>query len=220
MQVNGEWLEVRSTAPGVLDPLGYRLPQPADDAKQWPRQFSFVIDGSDSRTRALPMLHHGRANVFADRRVENLGARVNRALEALATRDEVATFQATACRLGDAYGLYARDLFNRSSFRIYMRRLGVEFSDDPYIELTSTGRLKCNDWGEFDPEFVVGGGPYPKEEEEVEERRGGLTPFMLGVLKFGPMKPDELALLTRIIRAAPVLVSRSPSSIVDTLKAA
>ena len=110
MQIRGEWLEIRSTAPGVLDPLGYRLQQPADDARQYPRQFSFVIDDSDSRTRALPMLHHGKANIFADRRIEKLGERLNRALEALAARDEVATFQATACRLGDAYGLYTRDL--------------------------------------------------------------------------------------------------------------
>ena len=101
-----------------------------------------------------------------------------------------------------------------------MSRLGVEFSADPYVSLTPSGRFEAKDWGEFDAEFVIGGGPYPKEEEVVEDRRGGLTPFMLGVLKFGPIKPDELVHITNVVRTAPVLVSNSPRSIVESLKVA
>jgi hypothetical protein len=127
---------------------------------------------------------------------------------------------ANAVRIGDAYGIYARDVFNRAAFRIHLARLGMEFSTDPYVNLLSSGRFSCRDWGKFEPAFLIGGGPYPEDDYAVEDRRGGLTPFMLGVLRIGKLDPAELAHLARFIRRAPILVSNNPRAVLESLKAA
>jgi hypothetical protein len=220
VQVKGSWLEVRSTAEDVLAPLGYGTKEPPGGAETHERVFSFVIDEGDGKTRSLPMLYHGPAQIFADRRLESLGLRLNQALEAIAAvQDDQSMYMINACRIGDRYGLYARDVFNRASFRIHMSRLGVEFADDPYVRLLPTGRFDCRDWGEFDPEFMVGGGPYPQDPDEVENRRGGMTPFMFGVLRMGRITAAELKHLAAFVRRAPVLSSQSPRAVVEQLVA-
>lgn len=220
MQVNASWLEVRSTAPGVLEPLGYHVKRPPAGTDQHERVFSFVIDDEDKRTRSLPMLYHGPAQIFADRRLEALGLRLNRALEAIAAVPGDAIYMTNACRIGPSYGLYARDLFNRASFRLHMSRLGVEFAEDPYVTLLPSGRFECRDWGEFEPEFMVAGGPFPADPEDVDERTGGMAPFMFGVLRLGRITASELAHLARFVRHARVLSSQSPHAVVETLRAA
>ncbi len=212
---------MRSTASGVLAPLGYRATKPPRDADVHERVFSFVLDEGDGKTRALPMLYHGPAQIHADRHLEGLGQRLNRALEAIAAvQDDESVYMINACRIGDRYGLYARDIFNRASFRVHMSRLGVEFADDPYVRLLPSGRFDCRDWGEFDPEFMVAGGPYPQDPEEVENRRGGLAPFMFGVLRLGRITAPELKHLSSFVRRAQVLSSQSPHAIVEQLAAA
>ena len=221
MQVKtGSWLEVRCTAPDVLSSIGYHVKEPPAGAEHHDRVFSIVIDEGDGKTRTLPMLYHGPAQIYADRHLENLGLRLNRALEAIAAVESEAVYMATACRMGDMYGLYMRDLFNRASFRLHMSRLGVEFADDPYVTLLESGRFRCRDWGEFEPSFLVAGGPFPTDPDEVENRRGGLAPFMFGVARLGRITPPELAHLARLVRTAPVLASQSPRAIVEALQAA
>jgi hypothetical protein len=182
--------------------------------------FNIVIDESGGRTRALPMLYHGRAQIFADRDIRALGRRIERALEAIAAQETEAAYMANAVRIGDAYGLYTRDTFNRESFRIQMRRLGVEFADDPYVVLNPDGSFRCRDWGDFAPTFLVAGGPYGADEDVVENRRGGLAPFMFGVLRIGRITAPELVHLGRFVRESPVLSSRSPKALLETLNAA
>jgi hypothetical protein len=167
------------------------------------------------------MLYHGPAQIFADRHMENLGLRLNQALEAIAAaQEDEAIYMINACRIGERYGLYSRDLFNRASFRVHMSRLGVEFAEDPYVRLLPSGRFDCRDWGEFDPEFMVSGGPFPRDPEEVDNRRGGMTPFMFGVLRMGRITASELKHLAGFVRRAPVLSSQSPRAVVEQLAAA
>jgi hypothetical protein len=218
--VKDDWVELRATAGGVLDRLGYGQTDPPADARLHEGIFSVLIDEGGGRTRALPTLYHGRTQVFADRSVDAIGPRVERALEAIAAQDEDATYMANAVRIGDRFGLYTRDTFNRSSFRIHMKRLGVAFAEDPYVVLEPGGTFTCRDWGRFTPEFMVAGGPYEGDEEDVTDRRGGLAPFMFGVLRIGQIAAPELALLARFVRTSPVLSSRSPQAVVATLKAA
>ena len=179
-----------------------------------------LIDESGGRTRALPTLYHGRTQVFADRSVDAIGPRIERALEAIAAQDDEATYMANAVRIDGRHGLYTRDTFNRSSFRLHMRRLGAEFAEDPYVVLEPDGSFTCRDWGSFVPDFMVAGGPYEGDVEDVTDRRGGLAPFMFGVLRVGQIGAPELALLARFVRDSPVLSSRSPQAVVATLKAA
>jgi hypothetical protein len=220
VQVNGSWLEVRSTAPDVLGSLGYHVEEPPAGAESHDRIFSIVVDDGDGKTRSLPMLYHGPAQIFADRRLENLGLRLNRALEAIAAAETDAIYMATACRIGDVTGIYMRDLFNRASFRIHMSRLGADFAEDPYVSLLPSGKFECRDWGEFEPGFLVSGGPFPTDPEEVDDRRGGMAPFMFGVFRLGRITPAELGHLARFVRHAPVLASQSPRAVMDALRAA
>jgi hypothetical protein len=211
---------VRCTAPGVLESIGYRVSEPPDGAESHDRIISVVLHDGGGKTRSLPMLYHGPAQIYADRRLENIGLRLNRALEAIAAAKTDALYMATACRVGNTYGLYMRDLFNRASFRIHMARLGVEFADDPYTRLLPSGSFGCRDWGEFDPEFLVSGGPFPRDPEEVEIKRGGMAPFMFGVFRLGRITPVELGHLARFVRRARVLASQSPHAIVGAVHAA
>jgi hypothetical protein len=220
VELNGTWLEVRCTHAGALEEMGCHVEEPPEGAERHDRVFSVVIDEGDGRTRTLPMLYHGPAQIHADRHLQNLGARLERALEAIAAAETDAVYMATACRIGGTYGLYTRDIFNRSSFRLHMSRLGVEFAEDPYVRLLPSGRFDCRDWGEFDPGFMVAAGPFPEEPEEVEDRRGGMAPFMFGVLRLGRITAPELVHLARFVRSAPVLASQSPRSIVEALRAA
>lgn len=217
---NGSWLEVRCTAPDVLERLGYHVERPPAGAEAHERIFSIVVDEGGGRTRTLPMLYHGPAQIFADRLLENLGLRLNRALEAIVAAETEAMYMANACRIGDAYGIYTRDIFNRASFRLHMGRLGVEFAEDPYTKLLPDGRFECRDWGQFEPSFLVAGGPFPEDPEEVEVRRGGMAPFMFGVFRLGRITPSELVHLGRFVRSARVVASRSPRAIVDAVQAA
>jgi hypothetical protein len=216
----GAWLQVRCTAPGVLESLGYDAAEPPPGSEAHDRIFSIVIDEGGGRTRTLPMLYHGPAQIYADRRLENLGLRLDRALEAIAAAETEAVYMATACRIGDTYGIYMRDLFNRASFRLHMARLGVEFAHDPYTKLVPSGRFECRDWGEFDPEFLVSGGPFPRDPEEVEVKRGAMAPFMFGVFRLGRITPPELVHLGRFVRNARVLASQSPHAVVTAVQAA
>jgi hypothetical protein len=200
--------------------LGFESTDPPDGARRHEAIFSVVVDESEARTRALPTLFHGRTQVFADRSVEAIRPRIERTLEVIEAQDAEAAYIANAIRIGDRYGLYTRDSFNRSSFRVHLKRLGVEFADDPYVVLNPDGTFRCRDWGHFAPEFMVAGGPYKGDEETVEDRRGGLAPFMFGVLRIGQITAPELALLSRFVRRSAVLSSRSPGAIVETLKAA
>ena len=73
---------------------------------------------------------------------------------------------------------------------------------------------------DFEPEFFITGGPYPGDSDEVYERQGAFTSFMLGVLRLGQVTASEVAHLTRVTRRARVFASKSPSEIVRLLEAA
>lgn len=210
-------MEIRSTAPGVLDSLGYKQLNPPADATRYEAIFSIVVDDPQRKTRALPSLYHGKAQVFAHRDIAPLGARMKRALEVIAAADTDAAYLATACRIGESCGIYTRDIFNRSSFRLHMTRLGAEFAEDPYVTLMPSGAFRCQDWGEFDAQFMIAGGPFPTDEDAVDDRSGGLAPFMFGILRAGQIRPSELALLGKFVRRAPILASHSPQAILGVL---
>lgn len=212
------WLEVRSSAPDVLETLGYRDLEPPDGADSQEGVFSILVDDPAKKTRSLPTLYHGRAQVFSDRRLEEVGRRLNRALEVIAVAESTSSFMATACRFEGKHGLYTRDLFNRASFRLRMTRLGMEFADDPYVRM-SADAFSCLDWGEFRPEFVIGGGPYPRDEDALEKRKGGLTPFMFGILRVGQVTGSDLATIAKLVTDVPVLVSQSPKAVLEAVAA-
>jgi hypothetical protein len=218
VEVGDAWLEIKSTAAGVLDPLGYRTPEPPEGAAAHEHIFSIVIDDPGKKTRALPSLHHGRTQVFVHRDLAALGARLNRALEVIGAASEDAAYFVASCRIGDKPGLYLRDLFNRSSYRLHLSRLGVEFAEDPYTRLMASGLFDCRDWGEFEPQFVIAGGPYPADENEVIDRGGGLAPFTFGILRVGQITSPEIAHLSALVRRVPVLASRSPQAVMRLLQ--
>lgn len=220
MPLAGEWLEIRSTAPGVLGKLGSFHEDPPANATTRERVFSVVVDDHGKKTRSLPSLYHGRAQIFAHRDVGALRPRLERALQVIEAADREAAYQATACRVGGVHGIYTRDLFNRSSYRLHLSRLGVEFADDPYVTLMPSGWFKCADWGEFEPRFLIAGGPYPQDDEGLVDKRGGLVPFFFGILRVGQIAPSELVHLAKFVRRAPVLSSRNAQAVVEAVRAA
>ncbi|HEX2195809.1 MAG TPA: hypothetical protein VHJ76_02690 [Actinomycetota bacterium] len=165
-----------------------------------------MVDDPGKKTRALPTMYHGNAQLYADRDVDKVRARLVRTIDAVLHAKERPAYLASACRIDDAYGLYAHGVYNREPYRLRAVRAGLEVSDDPYVELTPSGEFASDGWGPFRPEFIVVSrvrGPRGREHENVN--KGGLLAFNFGILRVGDVGMVELHHLISIIKGARVV---------------
>jgi hypothetical protein len=170
-----------------------------------------------AKTRRLPSLYVYDYQVFADRREEPVLGRLRLSLDtALASRGE-SIFAMHACRFEGMIGIYARDLFNRSSYRRKLTRLGVSFADDPYVRFTGDGTFISRDLGEFRPEFVVLSSS-AEDPKELVKAKGAWLAFNIAGLRLGQIDGAELAQLTEALSGVEAIGSGDAKVLAGALK--
>ena len=208
---------MRSTTEGILDGIGSASAERDPDARTREGVFSVVVDPGTQRRRRLPSLYLGPSQVFAHRDIEQVKRRLEITIAAAVKSYEIPTYALTACRVGDSIGLYARDTFNRASYRRWLTSAGAELAQDPYVRFGDDGRFTCADWGAFEPRFVVM--DYNEEDAEgVERVSAGLLAFAIASQRLGPISGPELALLTRSLRSAMGVSSDDAATLVAFLR--
>lgn len=194
---------------------------PPDDAPRYEGIFSLVVDDPAKKTRALPTMYHGNAQLYADRDVDKVRARLVRTIDAVLHAKERPSYLAPACRIDGRRGLYTHGVYNRDPYRLRAIRAGLEVADDPYVRLTPTGEFECDGWQPFRPDFIVVSripGPRGRETENVN--RGALLAFNFGILRVGDMGTMELHHLIATIKEAQLVAEEDPRRLVETLRAA
>lgn len=168
-------------------------------------------------SRRLPTLFFGRAPVFADRSIDKVAARLTRVAEIALEAWDRPTYLLQPCALGDRVGLYSRDLMNRSAFRARLRRLGVEFTEDPFVTFTESSRFSCRDWGEFDPSFVITAGYDNDDPDKIMESTHALLAFQLTTFRMGGIGSEELRRLVAACHGVQSAAARNPEAVVSRL---
>ncbi|MGH2806106.1 MAG: hypothetical protein ACRDKT_02400 [Actinomycetota bacterium] len=178
--------------------------------------FSVVVDHSDAGFRRLPTLYLGSAQLFADRSVDTVVDKTAAIVASTIEAPRRATFLLTPCRVADRVGLYGRDVFNRSIFRIKLEREGVEFATDPYVVLDEDGSFLSTDWGRIRPAFVVlnGAGETP---DDVIRSEGALLAFSLATFRIGRFGAADLTALTRAVAGIGSVAALEPAAVVRAL---
>jgi hypothetical protein len=210
-------MEVRSTAMGVLGDLDLPYGEP-DPERSYPEIFSLVIDRNEGRVRALPSFYFGSARVYADRDLARVTGRLITTFNDVVRAPHVPTFQMNACRVGDRYGLYLGDFFNRSVARIRLRRQGMEFAETPFVRLRDDDEFECDDWGSLRPSFLALTGKTDEPTELVRPARGYLL-LSFASLRLGPIPRSELARLAAIIRDLDAVGAGDAATLVAELAA-
>lgn len=186
--------------------------------------FSIVIDTVDltadpaKKARKLPTLYLGNAAVFADRSIDAVCERLNLLVVAIVRSHERPTYCFHPIRFDDRFGLYGRDLFNRSIYRKRLERLGVTFSADPYPRLTEHGAFECDDWGEISPEVVVLAADDVEHPERVVRTGGALLPFSFLTMRFGQVGPSEIRLVTSMSKRMTAVSAEDPAAVMAYLR--
>lgn len=178
-----------------------------------------MVGDPAERTRALPSVYHANAQLYADRDVTKAQRRLVQTIEAVLHAKEQPAYLVAACRVGDRKGLYARDAYNRATFRLRALRAGLEIADDPYVRMTPSGEFECEGWEPFRPEFVVVTsirGPRGREAENIN--KGAFLTFLFGILRVGDMGMVELHHLVSTIKNAEVVDEDDPARLVEVLR--
>ena len=205
--------------PGTLVELPAGSPAAADSPR-YEGIFNLVanVDDRDQRKgpRRLPTLYFGKAPVFVDRSVDVVAEKLVRVAEIATVAWRQPTYLLQPCALGNRVGLYGRDLLNRSSYRSKLRRLGVEFPDDPFVTFSDDGRFKCRDWGSLEPSFVIARGS-DEDPDKVLEATDALLAFRLATYRMGPINPSELKRLVGVCNGLESAAARNPEAVVAKL---
>jgi hypothetical protein len=209
-------LELRATRSGLVSSIAAPEVGTDADAPRFNGTFSIVVDHSVAGFRRLPTLYLGAAQLFADRDLDEVLKRTEAIVRSTVEAAQRATFLLTPCRVGVRTGLYGRDVFNRSIFRIKLERLGVEFATDPYVTLEEDGTFTSAEWGRVEPSFVIlnGAGATP---EEVITSEGALLTLNLATFRLGPLAAGELAALTRSVAGVRSVAAIEPAAVAAAL---
>ncbi len=193
---------MRSTAPGLLDDLGAPVRRrPPSGADAFGGALSVVVDAR-AGIRRLPTLFLERSELYADRDPARVADRLRTLVAAIRSAPQRATYAATRCSWRGRDGLYARDLYNRSTHRIGLARRGMSFAADPFVVLSPYGRFVAGG-DAFVPAFIVLADDHPDDPGRVVRSGGAMVPFLLAGLRFGELVDGaELAALRRAVEGA------------------
>jgi hypothetical protein len=211
------WLEARSTAPDVLGDLPLPWGTPADDDERHAAIFSVVVDDPSKRVRELPSLYHGNAQIYASRDIADVRQKLAATVSAVLESSSRAWYLASACRVGNRFGLYARDVCNRDPFRMRTARAGLVISDDPHVRMTDDGSFTCEGWPSFQPTFIV---VNPRRDAEARNlNEGASLTFLFGILRLGAMTAPELRHVVQMVKTADIVDADDPDDVVERLEA-
>jgi hypothetical protein len=169
-----------------------------------------------TRARRLPLLYLDRAAIFADRELSIVRRELSKAVDAIASSIARPTYFIDPCEIGGRRGLYARDLYSRTAYRRRLMRQGARFGGDRYPRFTESGTFDCDDWGEFDPSFVIVDLD-PDDPQEIGTMSAGLMAFVLATHRFGRPSSEELSRLVSLCRQVEVVSASDPSTVVGHL---
>lgn len=212
------WVEVRSNVSGLLGSLDLPYGKPNDDGSTIEGGLSLVIrDPSESRgVRRLPMVWLEAYPLFADRSLDVVKARMTLAGQTVVDAASVPTYMLYAAQLDGAWGLYGRDLFERSTYRRKLMRLGLDMSPLPFVILDENG-FQSPDGDPFTPRFaLLGGGD--DDPDRAEWFGGALVPFTISSYRFGPAGPDEIRRIVRYSSDITALGANRPEVAIAALR--
>jgi hypothetical protein len=206
---------VRTTIPGALDGVTFPRNGAAPEAPRLEGTLSLVGANAVGQVRRLPLLYLGRAPLFGARNVTDLTRRLVQVAELLMSSYRQPTYALASCDLEGRAGLYAMDLYNRSSRRLKLQRLGLTFSDLPFIRLAPDGRCMTAEHDIFSPKFLI----------LANRPQGALTSpakllMILATLRLGLPAPSELNLLAELGESVQVIHGDDPARVHSELKGA
>ena len=176
-----------------------------------------MIYDESSKTRRLPCIYIGSAELWAERDEAAVVEKLSSIVPRLARSDEVSTYSLTACEFQGHKGIYARDVFNRSTFRRKLARRGMAFDDDPFVHISPEGRFSSSRFGEFDLSFVIASDRDEEDDMEVVTPPPALTAFVVASFRIGLVPQKELPNLVSTIANAIVLGSGEADPLADRL---
>ncbi|HVM35199.1 MAG TPA: hypothetical protein VM784_07645 [Actinomycetota bacterium] len=209
------WLEARATAAGALDRLELLEPGlPPAGASRFEGVFSVVVNDRSKKLRRLPTLYFKKAPVFTGRDDIEVVRMTTSVAQTVMRSVTSPTYLVTACEIHRRLGLYARDVHNRSSYRLKLARVGGRFSENPFVTFAGKGTFECHEWGAFSPEFVVLGLPAP---DDVVRTTGALLVFLIATRRIRKLSSSELHELVGALGTLEALSADDPELLATTI---
>ncbi len=218
MNAGPEWIEVRANDPAILESASWPKEKPTTEAPVHEGVLSVVVrpPNGETRARRLPSLYLGTAAIFADRELARVHQELSKCVDAITLSTSRPTYFIDPCEIGGRRGLYARDVHSRSAYRRRLMRQGMRFGDDRFPRFNDDGRFECDDWGEFDPSFVLMD-LEPDDPQEIGTMSAGLMAFLLATHRFGRPSSEELSLLIAFCKRAEAVSASDPSTVAGHL---
>lgn len=210
---------MRATEPGLLGDLP-GVTEPPDDGKfRHEGGFSLVTDPAGGRVKKLPSFYVNSSQTYAHRELAAVQHRLARAVDVFQSTAERSSYMLTACEVAGRKGLYGTDMFNRSVYRQQLKRLGMRFSDDPFVEYRPDGRFASEDFDPFDAEFVT----LLRRSDNppgIIETHGALLVHQLTFYRVSDVSPEELNRLVRFAAGVDALAATDAADLVAALSGA
>jgi hypothetical protein len=203
---------VRSTVEVGLDALELPHVPTASDAPRAEGILSLVVRSSH-RLRGLPVFYLDNLPLIGDNDLSAIVGRIPAIAARIVSAESEPTYLAYECEYRGHRGLYVRDTYTRSAFRLRLRRAGLTVSDDPFVVLGSDGFAGA-DGESFRPAFLIIGAEEGDEETVVT---GAILPFSLVALRLGKIAPSELRTLTQVLSGVPAVGAPAVAGVIGAL---
>lgn len=203
---------------GLLEGLEGSPARPDGDDVLHGGALSLVTDPGGGRVKKLPSVYVNTSQLYADRDVKRVRSKLDRAVSAFTGGDPRGTYMLTACEIGGRKGLYGTDFFNRAAYRQKLRRLGMRFSDDPFVVLNADGTFESDDFEPFEPAFLT----MPRRSDEppgVVRTEGGFLVYQLTYYRIADLDPVELRRLVALASTIDALSATQPEDLAAALTA-
>ena len=194
--------------------------EPPDDGKfKHEGGFSLVTDPGGGRVKKLPSFYVNTSQTYAHRDLAAVQHRLARAIEVFQSTADRSTYMLTACEVGGRKGLYGTDFFNRTVYRQQLKRLGMRFSDDPFVEYRPDGRFASDDFDPFETEFVT---LWRRSDNPpgIIETSGAILVHQLTFYRISDVSPEELNRLVRFAAGVDALAATDAGDLVAALTGA
>jgi hypothetical protein len=210
---------VRATEPGLLDGLPGEAEPPDDGVYRHEGGFSVVTDTGEGRVKKLPSFYVNTTQLYADRDVSVVRAKLDRAVAAFTSPGERPVYMLTACEIGGRKGLYGTDFFNRSVYRRKLERAGMRFSRDPLTDFDGTSQFHSEDFEPFTPTFLT----LPRRSDNPAEPwrlRGALLVHQLTFFRIADISARELSSLVALVGGLDAVGATEPEDLAVQLTGA
>lgn len=208
---------MRSTTP-LAEDLAVADKPTATDAERVEGVLSLVMPDKTQKQRRLPSVYLDKAMIFADKDFDQVSKKLQEAAHAAIRSRRVPMYKIQACRIGDRVGLYARDMHNRSPFTRRLRRAGMDFSDDIFVQLEDDGTFESQDFGRFQPEFAILNVLDADDPDRVVAPSPAEFPFLLSLFRMGKSGPSDLRALVSATKRMEAMGARNPEAVIQRIE--